>query len=790
MRSAIARKSWTDLSRRPARAVLTIFTLALAVASFGILALPSLMDEAVAQEVTQARLYDVFIPVNDVPLSAAQLRELAHLPNVAAVSARSLFVTRTLIGSRRVPTEVWGVPNFTSQPVDRVTSATTPGPGQVLVDVRDSMSAVSSATAGDALRVEAATGAFSALPVVGSARAMSFNQDAMTGHLILYATQQTVQRLGGFKGVNIVELRLRDASHPAALATVSAVRSFLAAQHVPSSFANVPVVRAPGDWPLKTIFDARAKVLDILIVLAVLSALFLLANTMRTLVAEQGREIGVMRAIGASGRDVRRSYLRTAALLGAFGAVIGSILGVGLAYLLLRLFARMVYGISPGFAIDWTVVAIGAAAGVIGAVLTAWPALHRVMRMPVRDALESEGIVTAFGGSRLDRTILRTAALPSAMRIGVRNIARQKGRSLSTIVQVSLAVATLLGLMSLALAVTQVTDQSWNVLDYDLSLSTQPGGSPYGASVVTAVRSQPGVAGVELADSYKMTYRNETLYALGVHADTFIREPLAAGRWLSRQDERTRARVAIVGSAAARTFGLHPGSTVTVTTAAGPVAFTVIGVGASQANNGYNLYTSLAAIQALTGHPGVANTLFVRAGDRSHHAIDSLAAQLEALLARSGHPSTSQVTYAGRATDQAAASSMLVIVEGIGLLIVAISMLGLVNAITMSIIERTREIGVLRSLGARGRDLRRMFRTETVTLALIGFAFAVPLGFLLAHVLQWLILEVAGGRLPAPYTVESVLIAFIGTVVLALLVVALPLRRATRLRPGEAIRYN
>jgi putative ABC transport system permease protein len=790
MRSALARKSWTDLTRRPARAVLTIFTLALAVASFGILALPALMNAAVAQEVNQSRLYDVYIPVNDVPLSAAQIRQLANLPNVTAVAARSVFITRTLIGSRRVPTEVWGVPSFTDQPVDRVTTSLRPGPGQVLVDVRDSMSAISNAAAGDTLRVEAATGAFNSLQVIGSADAMSFNQDALTGRLILYATQPTVQRLGGFKGVNLVELRLRDARHAAAVATVSAVRSFLAARPVPSAFSNVPTIRAPGDWPLKSIFNARAKILDILIVLAVLSALFLLANTMRTLVAEQGREIGVMRSIGASARDVRNSYLKTAALLGLFGAVIGSVLGIGLSYLLLRLFARMVYGISPGFAIDWAVVAIGAAAGVLGAVLTAWPALRRVMHTPVHEALASAGIVSKFGSSRLDRTILHSSVVPSPLRIGVRNIARQKGRSLSTIMQVALAVATLLGLMSLALAVTEVTDQSWNVLDYDISLSSQPGGTLYGSDVVSAVRSQPGVAGVELADWYQMSYRNQTLYALGVHAHTFIREPLAAGRWLSVQDEATRASVAIVGSAAARNFGLHPGSRVTMITAIGPVTFTVIGIGASQANNGYNLYTTLPTMQALTGHAGLANSLLVRTVDKSHAAIDSVAARLEALLARSGHPSNSQVMYAGRATDQATASSMLVIVEGIGLLIVAISMLGLVNAITMSIIERTREIGVLRSLGARGRDLRRIFRTETVSLALIGFVLAVPLGYLLAHVLQWLIVVIVGGHLPAPFTLESVVIAFIGTVVLAVLVVSLPLRRATHLRPGEAIRYN
>lgn len=113
-------------------------------------------------------------------------------------------------------------------------------------------------------------------------------------------------------------------------------------------------------------------------------------------------------------------------------------------------------------------------------------------------------------------------------------------------------------------------------------------------------------------------------------------------------------------------------------------------------------------------------------------------------------------------------------------------MLGLVNTITMSIIERTREIGVLRCLGARARDLR----TEIVTLALIGFILAIPIGWVVAHALQWLVLHVANAQLPAPYTLEHIALAFIGTMLLAMLVVVVPLRRATRLRPGDAIRYS
>lgn len=152
--------------------------------------------------------------------------------------------------------------------------------------------------------------------------------------------------------------------------------------------------------------------------------------------------------------------------------------------------------------------------------------------------------------------------------------------------------------------------------------------------------------------------------------------------------------------------------------------------------------------------------------------------------------SRSQVIYAARANDKASARTMLVFVELIGLLIVAISMLGLVNTITMNILGRTREIGVLRCLGAPAKDLRQMFRTETIALALLGYTLAVPLGWVVAHLLRLLVLHFANSALTAPYTLQNLGAALFGTVLLAVLVVNLPLRRATRLRPGDALRYS
>ncbi len=126
----------------------------------------------------------------------------------------------------------------------------------------------------------------------------------------------------------------------------------------------------------------------------------------------------------------------------------------------------------------------------------------------------------------------------------------------------------------------------------------------------------------------------------------------------------------------------------------------------------------------------------------------------------------------------------------LGFVIVAMSMVGLANAITTNVLERTREIGVLRSIGARARDVRRIFTTEGVALALTGWLLGIPLGYLLTRLLVRLVWEIVDVRIPVVFPPANVLIALAGTLVLALLVLALPVRRAVRFRPGEALRYS
>src|SRR4051812_45530496 len=120
MRSALLRKSITDLTRRKARAAFAILTLAIAVASVGIFALPALSDRMMQREIAATRLADLSVDTQPLVLDAAQLGDLAALPNVEAVQARSFYATRAYVGARRVKTYVIGIPDYAAQQVDLV----------------------------------------------------------------------------------------------------------------------------------------------------------------------------------------------------------------------------------------------------------------------------------------------------------------------------------------------------------------------------------------------------------------------------------------------------------------------------------------------------------------------------------------------------------------------------------------------------------------------------------------------------------------------------------------------
>ncbi len=788
--SAVVRKSVGDLTRRRARAVFAVAALALAVASVGLFALPTLMSRAMNREIAANKLADVTLTVKPLPLTGGQLRALGRLPNIAAFDPRDTFSTRVYIGARRQKAFVIGKTSFAHQTVDAVTvtAGSAPGPGAVLTDVQNAAYGNGVGAAGRSLRLVAGNGSVVSLPISGEGRSLIGAQMVThDGVVTLYATARTVAELSGTPGYTRLAFRLRTPSSAAAGQTVTVIRQYL--QTVPgfTGFSDLPEVRSPGDWPGKSTFSDIIGILYVVTLLALLGALVLLSSTMSTLVGEQTQEIATMKAIGAREHQIRHVYLRTAALLGGLGAIVGAVLGIMLSWALTSYFASSPFAISVPFSVDLPVVMASIALGVIGPMLAALPAVRRAAQLPLGETLQAIGSATGPEG-RFDRLLRRARFLPRTAQIGLRGVARRRRRSIATVLQVGLAVSTLLAFLSLATSVGSTVNQSWNSYRYNIDAGSMlgqalpPAAGPLIASVPGVARVQP-----QLRNNVKLAGKDGQVWALP--PQPMYSFHLVSGRLLSTADARAEARVVVIEQDIARAADTHAGQRVMVRTAAGQVPFTVVGIVSDQQQNGTVLFVPLATMQSVLRTPRAVNAYWIQTTSGNHNLIDQTNTRLEDAFAAHGLQMGTEIEYVGAANDRASYRGITTAITVLGLLIVAISLVALINTITMVVLERTREIGIMRCIGAHARDVRRIFATEGLAIVLAGWLIGIPLGFGLAHAVVSLAENVFNEHVLFTFPVLNIPIALIGTLLLALVVMQIPLRRAVRFKPGEALRY-
>ena len=295
------------------------------------------------REVVRSRQPDVTLTLQPLPLSAAQLAALQRLPNVVAIEPRTLFATRVWVGGRRERAIVVGVDDFSHQRADLGLDRRRPDAGRRAPPERPGQRR-QGLHGRNRPAAHAPTGEH-ALPVSGVGRNLTGGEDDPTNDWItFYATTATVaaaQRRPGLHVAGLASARRpprRSRAHRR-----SGARPAARPRPASSPSTICPCTSSPATTRARRTSRAWRGLLNIVTLLAVLSALVLISSTMTTLIGEQTGEIAAMKAIGARRRDIRRMYLRTALLLGAIGAVAGAALGVLLANALAGFLASMLY---------------------------------------------------------------------------------------------------------------------------------------------------------------------------------------------------------------------------------------------------------------------------------------------------------------------------------------------------------------------------------------------------------------------------------------------------------------
>ncbi|UCF09053.1 MAG: FtsX-like permease family protein [Thermoplasmata archaeon] len=796
MVSSLSKKSFSDLGKRKARTVFTVLTIALAVGALGLFAVVPLMDVAMEKEVEDSNMYDVRIWVNDLSLNESQMEGLSQIDNVNSVEAKSVFYTRMYIGERRNDALIVGVDDFSRQSVDIVSidSGNTPGHLELLTDASNSRANLYSGKAGDTARIYDFSGNVQELEITGTGHSLLYSDYPMFGLAVFYTDIDTVHTLSNTTGVNMISFDLTNNKEEDAEKAISDIEDYLKHNSAFVSFTDIPDVRLNGDWPGEQEFSDMSSFFVILTLMTLFCSLFLISNTMHTMITEQKREIGQLKAVGATKLQVVRSYATTSLIMGGAGSVIGSILGIVIAHLMVAFLANNFFGITPEFNIFIPTVLISVLVGIGITIVATLPSLWKTLRVTAREGMENHGISANYGSSRFDKGLMKMKGLPRTAQMGLRNMARKKGRSVSTLLQISLAVGMFLAIASIGYSIQAMVSQEFEYFTCDIiTMGSTEGGRPltedlqYVLEDIEGVQIAEPIVGTEiLVEDNSLSVFGYTYNTVGYDMDSTIYR----GRWYTQEDQENNATVIVLTKTFAQFEGIKVGDTITVQMATGDFEFEVIGLSSSQMNNGMACFIPITTLQDKLMMGNVVSGFVIKTESGSHDLIDRVATEIEDEMLSRGYVVTNLILYVAEERNHQANQQIMNLMVAVGSIIVLITMIGLMSMLTMNVIERTKEIGMMRCLGSTSRSLRSVFGTEGLVIALMGWTAGIPIGYLVGSYLNKMIYDLLHVEMTFYFPMEYIWISLIVTVVLTLAVIQPALWRATHLKPGDALRYE
>ncbi|GGS85867.1 ABC transporter permease [Streptomyces violaceus] len=583
--------------------------------------------------------------------------------------------------------------------------------------------------------------------------------------------------------------------------------------------------------------------------IAVLVGVFLIVNTFSMLIAQRTRELGLLRALGADRRQVRRSVLVEALLLGLVGSTLGLAAGIGLAAGLIELMgllgmnidagemvigwvtpvtayvvglgvtfvaaylpARRAAGVSPMAALSDAEVAgvgrplrmravAGAVVGAAGAAALAGCAA--ATRTSSAASLLGLGVVltliaTVIAGPLLVRPVIRVlgAAFPALFgsigRMSQRNALRNPRRTGATAAALMVGLALVGGMSVASASMTRSFDQQIDkTLGADFVIQNT-NFLPFPKEVTEEVR---GTDGVGLVVRGRFT-------PVAVRLPDGDRVETTAAAYDPRLDEVANITYVRGDSAAAladgrlamdrdfaRDHGVRVGSTVPVEFQGGRSAELKVGALTDQDSaEGFGtqggLYFGLATLERYAPG-GQDSALYVNAAPGT--SDDDLRANLERTLDPYPQVQVRDLAdYKQLVHDQIAV--LLYLVYALLGLAIIIAVLGVVNTLALSVVERTREIGLLRAIGLARRQLRRMIRLESVVIAVFGAVLGLALG-LVWGVCTHQVLALQGmTALAIPW--GTIVAVVIGSAVVGVVAALLPALRASRMNVLAAIAHE
>lgn len=809
------RKVFRDFWRERTRTLLVVLAIALGISGFATV--------LAAYAILTRELDSGYLATN--PASATLHTDAIDQETLAAIAAggqvAAVEARRVVTGSIKAGPGEWRhlrlfvVADYGAIEVGKLepqAGAWPPGAGEILIE-RDALQ-VARARIGDTVTVKTGDGEQRNLRVTGSVHDVGQAQARMENIVYGYAVLETLVQLGEEPYLDQVDILVAERPFDEAhiRAVVAEVQALLESRGHPVRRVDVP---RPGKHPHADINGLLLLTMAAFGLFVLILSGILVVNLLAGLMASQARQIGMMAAVGGSRRQIAGIYLGQALLLGVAAILIGIPAGRWGGRVLCRYLAVFLNFDIDSFAVplwvDALAITVGLAVPLLAAAIPVWHGAG----ISIREALSDHGVARqVFGASWFERALAGLGGPLRPLLLALRNGFRRRTRLALTLLTLSAAGVFFMTAFNVRSSLVNTLDGLFATRRYDLAVGL--GTLTSAASIDRAVAATPGIARAEswitssgtLADASpgggaagepqpavtprarhgaasKFASDRFTMIALPA-ASALLRPNIVAGRGLEAGD--TEALV-MNTALAAKDPRFRIGNTVAIAMGPAAVRWRVVGL----AREPFSPPVAYIPIRYFAErHPGLANAIRLDLERTDAAALAQVRADLDRNLEREGVRALSSASEAdsrfGFDQHMLMIYLFLIVMSGV---IGGVGGLGLMTTLSLNVMERRREMGVLRAIGASPATVLLIVVVEGITVGVLSWALAALAAWPLSRGVGNLLVEnLFKSGLDFAVDPRGPLIWLLVSIVLAAAASLVPAWQAARRPVREALDYQ
>jgi putative ABC transport system permease protein len=648
---------------------------------------------------------------------------------------------------------------------------------------------------GDPLTIDFEGGKSRTLRIVGFVGDMQAPPFTFAQQLTGYVNLNTLEWLGGSRDYG--QLIFNVSEKPTDEPHVTAIGQKLS-DEVKRTGREVYYLQTaqPGKHFASTITASLGILMGGLGFLAVALSAFLVVSSISNLLSQQIRQIGIMKSIGGRTGQITIMYLSIVTVFGLLSFAIFAPLATSFGYQMAQGFAGFLnfdvgpQRMPPEALALMLVIAVGVPLGV--ALFPIW----RGTRITIREAITSYGLSGGnFGRSLIDRIIEKISFLSRPMLISLRNTFRRKGRLLLTLSTLTLAGAVFIAVLNLRASFDALLPKTLGYFLSDVNVSL--GRSYRLQQIEPLIRNTPHVVKVEgwaAATGEALSADKNTAIQIVIIAppadSTLIKPDVKAGRWIQAGDDNA---IVVGNHFTAKRPDVKIGDELIIKIQNKETHWRIVGFYQVVGNVGNPiLYANDDYLNRLTNNIGAAGEIRIQTdrhdGATQQAVVDSLKQTFKDNGIQVGQMLTGDTIV--QANNQTL-NIMIILLMVMAVLVAVVGGIGLMSTMSMNVMERTREIGVMRAIGARNRAIFQIVIVEGMLIGMISWALGALLSLPISSLLASLIgSTMMNAPMEAVFSYTGMLIWLAMVWVISGMASFLPAWNAMRLTVREVLAYE